>query len=122
MTPALTIRFAMLLGVLLFGGVILFVTQAPDWRPSSTADPASLVRYGQVIWGVAIAGALAVGMYARRAGAKASSLGIIGWAMGETTALYGAVYWFLTGSPRWYLSGVAFMVMTFVVFPARKRA
>ena len=46
---------------------------------------------------------------------------IAAWALAETVALYGGVYYFLTDEPRWYLWGVGFMLLSYFAFPIRRR-
>lgn len=120
MTPALAIRFAMLVGVLLFGGVVWFI------RPSGSAPglpegaQEMLLLMGRFLWALAIVGCIVLFQAIGRASAsRASQLHIIGWALGESVALFGAVIWFLTGTPSWYLPGVTFLVLTFLVFRPR---
>jgi FtsH-binding integral membrane protein len=122
MTPALTIRFAMLLGVLLFGAVVYVTRLSPDAPTLTPEKLRSLRLIGQVLWVVAVGG----GVFALQQFQRAESRGqrqtfaIIGWALGEMVALYGAVVWFLGGSPGWYIPGLVFFLITFLVFPTRR--
>jgi len=47
-------------------------------------------------------------------------LGIIGWAIGEAVAIFGAVYYYMLGVPTWYVMGLAFMLGVFALFPVRR--
>ncbi|MBK8248026.1 MAG: hypothetical protein IPK85_11585 [Gemmatimonadetes bacterium] len=122
MSPTLTIRFAMLLGVLLFGGVVYASRLSPD-APTLTADMLRQLRWiGQGLWVMAIGGsAFALQQYHKsEASSHRQTWSIIGWALGETVALFGAVVWFLGGSPVWYIPGLLFLLITFMAFPARR--
>jgi hypothetical protein len=52
-------------------------------------------------------------------GGSRTSWSIGAWALGEMVALLGGVVWMITGSPAWYFPGLVFLVLTFLVFPAR---
>ena len=120
MTPALAIRFAMLVGVLLFGGVVLFVRRAGTAPALPEASQSMLLLMGRFLWALAIVGCLVLYQRVGHASApRASQLHIIGWALGESVALFGAVIWFLTGTPSWYVPGLTFLVLTFLVFRPR---
>lgn len=112
----------MLLGVLLFGGVVYVARQGED-APALTAERAGqLLWLGRVLWVLVIAATFfAFTRYQNspsKSGVQAWS--IIGWALGETVALFGAVVWFLGGSPAWFVPGLAFFLVTLVAFPSRQ--
>jgi hypothetical protein len=108
----------MLVGVLVFGGVIWWLRRTQS--ASYAVDPRGLRVAGQAIWGVATFGVLALFLLAGRATAeRRAALGVIAWALGESTAIYGGVFWLLLGDPQWYLYGVACLLLTYVIFPAR---
>ncbi len=122
MSPALTIRFAMLLGVLLFGGVVYASRLSPD-APTLTPDRLRQLRtIGLGLWIIAVSGGvLGLQRYHRaESQAQRQTWSIIGWALGEMVAMFGAVVWFLGGSPVWYIPGLVFFLITFLVFPARQ--
>lgn len=122
MSPVLTIRFAMLLGVLLFGGVVYFTRQAGSAPEVTPEQAGQLVWIGRALWAVAVIGSIACFQAFQRTPARTAlaTWSIIAWALGEMTALFGAVVWFLTGTPAWYVPGLLFLVITFLVFPARR--
>lgn len=120
MTPALAIRFAMLVGVLLFGGVVFFIRRSGTAPALPEASQGMLLLMGRVLWALAIGGCIVLYQAVGRATAsRASQLHIIGWALGESVALLGAVIWFLTGTPSWYVPGLTFLVLSFLVFRPR---
>ena len=89
MTPARAIRIAMMLGVLMFGGVAWFITRAPDWKAPEPGllDQLSLIaRFG---W-IAVALAL-VFMFLKfrdsTNSSRTSTVSILAWTLGETLAL-----------------------------------
>ena len=117
------IRIALLVGVLVFGGVLYYLRQDPS-RPAPSAEMVSTLRLaGTIIWATAVVGVLALSAMAKRQRDPSAlvSFSIAGWALGEMTALYGGVVYLLTGNPRWYLYGVACLLLTFVAFPVRTR-
>ncbi len=120
MTPALAIRFAMLVGVLLFGGVVWFIRRSGTAPALPEASQEMLLLMGRFLWALAIVGCVVLfQVIARASASRAAQLHIIGWALGESVALFGAVIWFLTGTPSWYVPGLTFLVLTFLVFRPR---
>ena len=119
MTPLRSIRIAMMLGVLLFGGVAWFVTRTPDWTAPDPALLEQLTSIARVAWVVVGIGLIV--MFARfRDSAnvsRASTVAIFAWALGETLALFGGVILFLTAFGGWYIAGVTALVLAFVAFP-----
>ncbi|HUF25801.1 MAG TPA: hypothetical protein VMM18_02370 [Gemmatimonadaceae bacterium] len=113
------IRIVLLLGVLMFGALTMFVQGQDTWMPAPPETLERLRYVGVGVWAVAILMVLLLrtrGMPPEgRAGAATPS--IIGWAIGEAVALFGGVYYFLSGSGEWYLLGVMFLAATFIVFP-----
>jgi hypothetical protein len=122
MSPALTIRFAMLLGVLLFGGVVYFSRLSED-APVLTPEKLRQFRWiGQGLWVVAVGGSAFAFQRFNTSDAPShrQTWSIIGWALGETVALFGAVVWYLGGSPAWYVPGLLFFLITLLVLPGRR--
>jgi hypothetical protein len=120
MTPLPAIRLAMMGGVLLFGGVSWFLTQSPDWTAPEPGIADQLTRVARIAW--IIVGVALVVMFMKFRDptdvARASSVAILAWALGETLALLGGVVYFLTSMPGWYVAGVVALTLTFVAFPA----
>ena len=115
MTPLHAIRLAMMGGVLLFGGVSWFFTSMSDWSAPEAGLADQLTRVAQVAW--ALVGTALVVMFLKfRDGtvARASSVAILAWALGETLALLGGVIFFLTSRAGWYIAGVVILTLTFV--------
>lgn len=119
MTPARAIRIAMMGGVLLFGGVCWFLTRTPDWTPPGPQLLEQLTGVARIVW--IIVGVTLIVMFLKFRDspnpARASSVAILAWSLGETLALYGGVVFFLTGSSGWYVAGVTGLALAFVAFP-----
>jgi hypothetical protein len=83
-----------------------------------------LVMTGRALWAVDIVLCLVLLQMIKRTNdpARVSSLSIIAWALGEGLAIFGGVFWYLAGTSSWYGAGLAFLVFTFLVFPASGRA
>jgi hypothetical protein len=118
-TPLRAIRIAMMLGVLLFGGVAWFITRTPDWK---APEPELLDRLGMIARFAWIAvGVVLVFMFLRFRGStnpsRASTVSILAWTLGETLALFGGVILFLTAFSGWYVAGVTALALAFVAFP-----
>ena len=118
------IRIALLGGVLLFGGVSYYLHHAGSAPPAPGAEQARMLRWiGYAVWGGAIAAIFAVrALFARATDAgRRANLTIIGWALGESPALYGGVIYFLSGDWQLYIAGLVAMLTTFAIFPAPRR-
>ena len=112
------IRIALLVGVLAFGAIVWFVRRSGD--PSYGVDPRGLRLAGQAVWALATLGTLGMFLAAGRvAPDRRPTLSVIAWALGESTAIYGGLFWMLLGEPQWYLYGVACLLLTYFIFPIR---
>lgn len=120
MTPAHLIRFAMLLGALLFGGVTWFVRRSGDGASLDADGARALLWAARGVWGVSMAACILLFAFIRNARSRerVTALSLAGWATGEAVALMGGVVWFLTGNPDWYTFGLVYLVLTFLAFPA----
>ena len=119
------IRFSLLAGVLLLGGLCWFTTNQRGGGPQPGADPNAFAPFRVLVPSLCIA-ALAVAAFIRarvareREVAKRDSLRMIAWAVGEATALMGGVYYFKFGDPKLYVFGVVTMLATFIIVPLRE--
>ena len=117
------IRFAILLGVLVFG-VVAWWTR--DGRAATPApDPGFLDRLGLVPPIVMVAALAAVAVLRvvwgrTREPVARRRLSIVALAPGEAAALFGAVAWFLAGDSRWYVAGMVVLAASIVLFPLRQ--
>jgi len=122
LNPLPLIRVAMLLGVLIFGGVTWYIRRS---GAELTFDPnarATLLWVGRGTWVLAMLTCLTLYGISRNARTeeRRRAVSLIGWAAGESVALFGGVVWFLTNNPEWYIAGLIFLVMTFLAFPVRR--
>jgi hypothetical protein len=112
------IRIALLVGVLVFGGIVWYIRRSGD--PSYAVDSRGLRVAGQAIWGVMTLGTLGLFVAAGRAAPDRRAIySVIAWALGEATAIYGGLFWMLLGDRQWYLYGVACLLLTYFIFPVR---
>lgn len=110
------IRWALLGGVVIFGAAAWFVNQQAN-APMLSGEVGGTIRWGLFAFfgGVAI-GILVVKQKwttAETFDAK-RPLNIVGWALAESMALVGAVYFLLTSNPAFFLTGL--LVQLFVSF------
>ncbi|MEP7380449.1 MAG: hypothetical protein ABI910_02115 [Gemmatimonadota bacterium] len=122
MTPTILIRGAMLVGVLLFGGVTWFLRregQGPGLDPDTLT---TLLWVGRGTWILSMATCLALFGMIRNARneRRILSLSIAGWAAGEAVAIMGGVIWFLTDISKWYSAGLVYLVLAFLAFPVKR--
>ena len=112
------IRIALLVGVLVFGAVVWFLRRSDG--VAEGVDPRSLRLAGQAVWAAATLGTLGLFLAAGRASSeRRATFSVIAWALGESTAIYGGLFWMLLGDPQWYLYGVACLLLTYFIFPIR---
>jgi hypothetical protein len=115
------IRVTLLAGVLVFGGAVYFLRKT---SPPPLLGPADELRIAGVVIGVlAAAGILVFRSLARNApdANRRASYSIVGWAIGEAAALYGGVYYFLTGRLGGYMVGLMILLASFVFIPVVQR-
>jgi hypothetical protein len=113
------IRMALLGPVILFGA---FVTVSVSREPPRAPDMARPLLYVNMAY--LVGAALGVLYFQRRHAAerdpgRRATFNIMAWAIGESTALFGAVHYLLVGSPIPYLVGLAMMLASFVLVPIR---
>jgi hypothetical protein len=115
------LRLALLGGAGLLGVVVGLLHPEP---PANAADVlSSLTLAGRVIWGIAIVGCLVIASRVRneRDPGRRLSLSIVGWALAESVAVFGAVLWYLSGSSQWYFPGLGFLALALVMLPGVAR-
>jgi hypothetical protein len=113
--PLQLIRLFLMIGVLLFGAVVLFVHRQPNWTPGTVpiAVVSALVAYA--ILAVAIAAVLKGRVGRERDPQRRATLLLVGWAIGESAALIGVMIFYITGEAQWYGLGLLAMASSFVM-------
>lgn len=117
------VRLAMLGGMLAFGAVAWYLTHQPGWRPSLSTGLDTFFYASLGIWAVATAVLLLLRVLVRRETdpRRRTPLMVVGWALGEMPAIWGGIYYLLTGDPQRYVTGLLFLVMAFLLLPLRAR-
>ena len=117
------IRLGMLGGMLAFGAVAWYLTRQPGWTPASI-DRGPFFYASLGIWTLTTAGLLLIRSRWQRETdpARRTPLMIVGWALGEMPAVWGGIYYLLTGDPQRYVTGLLFLVMAFLLLPVRARS
>lgn len=112
----------MLLGVLLYGGAVFFLRRTGEPPSTDPEQMRQLIWIGRGMWAMVVIGCAVLWQVMQRTESrqKKQSLSIIGWALGEGAALYGATVWFLTGASSLYVPGLVFLLLTFLIFPAAR--
>lgn len=116
------IRFALLSGLLLFGAVAFFMANEGGMGGAGNEEFFSTLL--MVFFGLAAAeGAVMYFIHQRWKQAETfqqkANFSIIGWALGEGLALFGAVILLLGGSTLPFLCGLVFFGMAWMLFPVR---
>ena len=115
-----------LLGLTLFFGLTVWI-----WHSLGASSPDSgvLVRklriVGIMTWLYALVQLLDIRFWRSAAARKRrEAMGIpdslIAWLFGQMLAWFGIIYYAFTEDARWYLAGLAVLVVTFIVFPVRQ--
>lgn len=113
------IRLSLLLTVVLFGVMVSVMVQNEPPRAAELARPLLMVNIAYLV------GAMVGIMFFQRKHAaepdrrRRTTFSVIAWALGESTALFGAVHYLLVGSPIPYLVGLAMLIAAFVLVPIR---
>lgn len=115
------VRIALLVGVLMFGAVTYYVQRGASWEP---AAPDVLNTLHTVMLAVLVMAAVVLlvlrARLGRRSDASERTMLVIAWAIGESAALFGGVYYFLSGNAQWYIIGLFIMLASFILFPIRR--
>lgn len=118
------IRLALTGGVLLFGAVVWFLTNrgTGPQLPADYAGPLTLAFAGLAL--ASLVGLAVVRSVQARAAdpLRKNTLAVVGWAFGEAPALLGGVFYLMTASPILYLTGVAVLLVAFVMVPIPEQA
>lgn len=115
------LRIALLAGVLAFGAVTYYVQRGESWR-AAAPEALSMMRLAMLsTWLVAAVLLLILRVrLTRLTEAAGRSVLVIAWAVGEGAALFGGVYYFLSGEAQWFIAGLFVMLAAFILFPVRR--
>ena len=113
--PLQQIRLVLLVGVLIFGAVVLLVHRQPNWKPGAIPNvlPYALVAYS--ILAVFIATVLKGRVGREPDPQRRGPLLIMGWAVGESAALFGVMIFYINGQAQWYGLGLLAMVSALAI-------
>lgn len=123
-TPAAQqiIRIGLVTGVFAFGAIAWYLRQNQE-ATSGGADADGLATILPMVFAAVLIGSAGVVFLFRRRRLAASTpaeiatTNIVGWALGEGVALFGAVILMLTGNVVFFAAGVVYMLAVFVMFP-----
>lgn len=128
LTPARLVRVrAILLALTLFLGMVVWIFHGLG--PLSGVSHAAIVRrlrgLGVMTWLYALVQMLDMRFWnSRFARRRRLQLGIPeslhGWLFGQMLAWFGILYYGVTEDPRWYVAGLAILLLSFLVFPIRR--
>lgn len=115
------IRIALLAGVLMFGAVTYYVQRGANWEPAAPDVLNTLYTVMLAVLVLAVVFLLVLrARLGRRPGTGERSLLVVAWAIGESAALFGGVYHFLSGNAQWFIIGLFIMLASFILFPIRR--
>lgn len=115
---------AILLGLTLFVGLLVWVSFSIGLVPHGTHLVAKLRVIGVMTWLYAVVQIVDMKVWQsrfvkRRRAASRIPKALEGWLLGQMIAWFGIVYYALTDDPRWFAGGLILFLLSFVVFPAR---
>ncbi len=113
------VRIALLAGVVFLGAAAIYLSKIGAVEPVD-ASTGEMLRLVFVV--LLTAAAVAMFVFRRKRLALTTEedptvLNIVGWALGEGVALFGAVLLIMTGDITHFLVGFVMMLVSFVFFP-----
>jgi predicted PurR-regulated permease PerM len=117
---------AILLALTLFFGLVVWILHSLGPAASRGPEFVNKLRgVGVLTWLYALVQMLDMRFYHSRFVQKRLATGIpeslLGWLLGQMLAWFGIVYYGLTQDIRWYAAGLVFLLLSFAVFPIRRR-
>jgi hypothetical protein len=99
----------------MFGAVVLVVHRQPNWKPGAVPNalPYALVAYSSLVVFIATVLKGRVGREPDRQ--RRGPLLIMGWAVGESAALFGVMIFYVTDQAQWYGLGLLAMVSALAI-------
>jgi hypothetical protein len=115
-----------LLGITLFFGLVVWVWHSLG---AGAPQPSELVRklriVGIMTWLYALVQIIDIRFWRssiarKRRAAMGIPESLIAWLFGQMLAWFGIIYYGFTEDARWYIAGLAVLLITFVAFPVRR--
>jgi hypothetical protein len=118
---------ALLLGLTLFIGLLVWVAFSLGGAPHGNHLVAKLRAVGGMTWLYALVQMIDMKVwhsrFARRRRAASRIPEVLeGWLFGQMIASFGIAYYALTEDARWFVAGLVLLVLSFVVFPIRSES
>lgn len=115
------VRFALLLGVLMFGAVTWWENRQalPQVGPALSEHALRVLVLALVAVAIVAMLVVRVLLARERSVRRRGALCLVAWTGGEAAALAGGVYYFVFHDPHWYAVGLIVLVASFVVVPLR---
>ena len=116
---------AILLGLTLFLALAVWILYSLGFPPPGAHLAAKLRALGVITWLYALVQMLDHRFWnSRYAQRRRATLNIpeslFGWLLGQMLAWFGIVYYGLTDDLRWYVAGLAILLLSFLAFPIRR--
>ena len=118
--PVQLIRFALIMGVLMFGGVTLVIHRQSSWKPGTLPAIAGYALMAVSIVAVAVARSMRSRVLREQDPQRRATLLLTGWTAGEAAGLLGGVLFLVTGQGQWYMLGLLAMLTNFALLPVRR--
>jgi hypothetical protein len=115
---------AVLLGLILFVGLLVWIAFTLGVIPRGTHLIAKLRVLGVMTWLYALVQIIDMKVWhsrfaqRRRAASRIPEV-LEGWLLGQMIAWFGIAYYVLTDDARWFAAGLLLFLVSFVVFPIR---
>ena len=112
----------MILGVTLFIALLVWVCFTVGLVPQGTHLIHKLRVLGAMTWLYALVQIIDMKVWhsrfaSRRRATSRLPEAVEGWLLGQLVAWFGIAYYALTDDARWFVAGLAILLLSFVVFP-----
>ena len=116
---------AILLAMTLFLGLLVWIAFSLGLIPRGTHLITRLRVVGVMTWLYALVQIIDMKVWHSRFAQRRRAMSRIpealeGWLFGQMLAWFGIAYYALTDDPRWFVAGLVFFLLSFVVFPVRE--
>ena len=114
------IRIALLAGVLSFGAITWFLHRQPNYVAPGDNEQLRMALGAAMLLATAVVAFARYKLGTVHTEQELGAFRLIGWTAGESAALAGAVYYFLTDNPTLYIIGLFVLLAAFIVIPLRR--